>query len=268
MKAYKLISLISLLITAGFSSVWFNSADANGTITDQVNHLSDHLDQFNEEVLWLIKSYDGVVAEYEVNGKVETDQLLEFWEKVDFHAAIETQYVPIYASIWQGIYGIKTTIDEGADKSKVRMEQEKLNQAFWQALGAVKMAAQYQQRGLAPKVMTSEVEPKTHDEILQDIMNRLDRVIAKYAEQLNKVAVTLVHDTYLQRFEGIEGDLIALDAQLVEDLEKDFNVTLPKAMDGKTSVDQVRVIVADMKTKLSRAQQLLADKNANKKSVF
>jgi len=28
-------------------------------------------------------------------------------EEVKFHAAIEVNYVPAYAAIWQGIYGVK-----------------------------------------------------------------------------------------------------------------------------------------------------------------
>jgi len=245
-------------------------AAANGEITDQVNHLQEHIGEYTEEVHWLLDRYDSVVNTYEMQNdeKINTQQLIDFWEEVDFHAAIETQFVPVYATIWQGIYGIKQGIDEAKPVKEVRKEQDKLNQALWQALGAVKLAAQYQQRGLISKIQTTEVEPTSAPEIIEDIKTRLDRVVAKYAEQLNEVAVTLVHDTYLQRFEGIEGALIEQDADLVEDLEKDFNVTLPQAIENKKSVDQVRQVVASMKEKLNHAKQLLVDAEADRKPVF
>lgn len=270
MKSFKILPSALFLSLTLSTALFSQTAAANGEITEHVNHLKEHLDQYSEEVTWLLDNFNSVVDTYEKQGKkaADSDKLIEFWEEVDFHSAIETQFVPIYASIWQGIYGVKQNIDKGAPVEVVRKEQEKLNQALWQALGAVKLAAQYQQRGLIKKIETTEVEPTSAPEILEDIKTRLDRVVAKYAEQLNEVAVTLVHDTYLQRFEGIEGALIEQDADLVEDLEKDFNVTLPQALDGKNSVDKVRQVVESMKVKLNRAKKLLADAEAGRKSVF
>ena len=148
------------------------------------------------------------------------------------------------------------------------MEQEKLNHALWQALGAVKLASQYQKKGLVDQVQTTEKEPTTGPEIIDDIKTRLDRVVAKYAEQLHEVATTLVHDTYLQRFEGVEGDLIAKDAALVEDLEKDFNVTLPQAISKDKGVDAVRKVVESMQAKLDRARTFLVEVEQSRKDVF
>lgn len=243
---------------------------ANGEITDQVNHLQEHISDYTKEVHWLLDKYKAEVDTYEMQGQdaVNTQKLIDFWEEVDFHAAIETQFIPIYANIWQAIYGIKQGIDEGKPVKEVRRQQDKLSQALWQALGAVKLAASYQQRGLIEKIKTAEVEPTHGPDIIEDIKSRLDRVVAKYAEQLTDVAISLVHDTYLQRFEGIEGALIEQDAQLVEDLEKDFNVTLPQVIEGKESVDQVRQVVEMMKQKLNKAKQLLVDAEADRKSVF
>ena len=77
-----------------------------------------------------------------------------------------------------------------------------------------------------------------------------------------------MHDTYLQRFEGVEGDLIAQDAALVEDLEKDFNVTLPQAISKDKGVDSVRKVVETMQTKLDRARVLLVEAEKSRKDVF
>ncbi|MBU3021694.1 hypothetical protein [Aestuariibacter sp. A3R04] len=256
---------VALAISTGLFS---GHTLANGVITEQVNNLHAHLDEYNEEVHWLTGKFGAVVDTYEKQGKADTNVMIEYWEEVDFHSAIETQYVPVYASIWQGIYGVKQAIDKGAKIDVVRKEQMKLNQALWQGLGAVKLASQYQKKGLIAKVKTTEVEPTTGPEVVEDIKKRLDRVVAKYAEQLSEVATTLVHDTYLQRFEGIEGALIEQNAALVEDLEKDFNVTLPQAISADKGVDTVREVVEAMQVKLDKASQLLAEAEKRRKSVF
>jgi hypothetical protein len=262
MSALLAVSVMSLSMVTGH-------AMANGAIGDHVNNLHAHIGEYTEEVEWLESKFGGVVDAYGNKDKsLKTDALMEYWEEVDFHSAIETQYVPIYASIWQGIYGVKVAIDEGKPIDVVRHEQEKLNHALWQALGAVKLASQYQKRGLVGEVQTTEVEPTTGPAVIDDIKTRLDRVVAKYAEQLNEVATTLVHDTYLQRFEGVEGDLIAKDAALVESLEKDFNVTLPQAISQDKSVDGVRSVVETMQSKLDKARVLLVEAEKGRKDVF
>ena len=103
---------------------------------------------------------------------------------------------------------------------------------------------------------------------LQHISHATPRIGYVYAEQLHEVATTLVHDTYLQRFEGVEGDLIAQDAALVEDLEKDFNVTLPQAISKDLGVDAVRKAVEAMQVKLDRARELLVKAEKSRKDVF
>ncbi|MBD3586315.1 hypothetical protein HHX48_11250 [Salinimonas sp. HHU 13199] len=251
------------------TSLSFN-VQANGQITDQVNHLKDHLSEYSEEVSWLEEKYDGLVTRYEAKGTeaVDTQELINYWEEVNFHSAIETQYIPLYATIWQHIYGIKTGIENGDDAKKVRQHQRELTQTFWQALGAVKLAAHYQDKGVIDKIKTTDKAPTSAPEIITDIEKRLDKVVAKYAEQLTEVATTMVHDTYMERFEGIEGALIEQDASLVEALEKDFNVTLPQAIENGKSVDEVRSIVDTMKKKLDNAQSLLEKAEQNRKDVF
>ncbi|WP_041524151.1 hypothetical protein [Gilvimarinus agarilyticus] len=244
-------------------------ASANGAIGEHVNHLQDNLGEYTEEVNWVIGKIDTMVDTYEAKGAkaAESAQVIEIWEAVDFHAAIETNYVPVYASIWQGLYGVKEAIDAEKPVEDVWAEQEKLEQSLWQALGAVKLAAQYQQRGLLDEIKTT-AGPTTPIATLDEVKQRLDRVVAKYAEQLSEEATSIVHDTYLNLFEGVEGALIEQDAKLVEELEKDFNVTLPKAISGKGSVDDVRGVVSDMQAKLDRAKELLKKAESERKDVF
>lgn len=255
------LSLSALLVTG--------SAMANGPIGEHVNHLQDSLPKYTEEVTWIIGKIDGMVDTYEKKGAkaAKTDEVRDYWEAVDFHAAIETHYIPIYATIWQGLYGVKEAIDSKAPLTEVQQQQTMLEQALWQALGAVKLAAQYQQQGLLAVATTTE-GATTPSETLDEIKTHLSRVVAKYAEQLPEEAISIVHDTYLTRFEGVEGALIEQDADLVEDLEKDFNVTLPKAIQGKSSVNDVRKVVEAMHGKLDRAKSLLVEAEKNRKDVF
>ena len=87
---------------------------ANGPIGEHVNHLKANLKDYSDDVEWMIAKVDALVTEYEKNGAkaVKSDDLIEYWESVKFHSAIETNYVPVYASIWQSIYGIKMAIDD------------------------------------------------------------------------------------------------------------------------------------------------------------
>lgn len=241
---------------------------ANGPVGEHVNHLSDNIEHYTKEVNWLIAKVDGIVSTYEKKGAkaAKADAVVDHWEAVDFHAAIETSYVPVYASIWQGLYGVKEAVEGEAPLSEVQKQQAFLEESLWQALGAVRLAAQYQQRGLLEKIATSgQTSPVA---TLEEVKQQLDRVVAKYAEKLPKEATEIIHDTYLTRFEGVEGALIELDANLVEDLEKDFNVTLPKAIQGGADLDKARSIVNSMQGKINTAIALLKKAEDGKKSVF
>lgn len=258
---------VSLLCAAAFA---MQPAMANGPIGEHVNHLKANLDTYSEEVEWMVGKVDALVSTYEADGAeaVNSDDLIEYWETVKYHSAIETNYVPVYASIWQGLYGVKMAIEDGKPASEVRKEQAKMNAALWQGLGAVKLAADFQQKGLLKSVKTTATEAMTQSQTIDEIKHKLDRVVAKYAERLPKEATEIVHDTYLHLFEGVEGTLIEQDADLVEVLEKDFNVTLPKAIEANKGVDSVRAVVTDMHGKLDQAKALLIKAEQERKDVF
>ena len=121
---------------------------ANGPVGEHVNHLTDNLDNYTKEVDWLKSQFDEIVTTYAEKGAdaVDTQVLIDDWESVDFHAAIETNYVPVYSMIWQGLYGVKETIEDGASIDDVREQQAFFEQSLWQGLGAVKMAAVFQDK--------------------------------------------------------------------------------------------------------------------------
>ncbi len=263
MKAHTIY--ISLVFAA---LLMVGRAQATGTVGDHVNDLQGNLENYTEEVNWIIDKVDGIVNTYEAKGReaAGADGVVDIWEAVDFHSAIETNNVPIYASIWQGLFGVKTAIDNEEPIANVREQQTMLEQSLWQALGAVKMAALYQQKGLLAAV--ENTGSSTPVETMDEIKQLLDRVVAKFAERLPDEATEIVHDTYLSRFEGVEGMLIEQDAALVEDLEKDFNVTLPLAIKDNLSVDEVRRVVQAMQAKLDHAKSLLVEAEKNRQDVF
>jgi hypothetical protein len=261
--------LLSSLLGAGLLLMSHNSF-ANGAVGEHVNHLSEHLDNYTKEVIWLNGEVKDMIKRYQQDGveAANTQLLVDNWEAVDFHSAIETNYVPVYASIWQGLFAVKGAIEAKAPISEIREQHDLLEQALWQGLGAVKMAAMYQQRGLLESVTPTETTPANSLEALNAVETKLNRVVAKYAEQLPKEATEIIYRTYMDLFEGVEGELISLDAGLVESLEKDFNVTLPQAIEKGTSVDNVRTIVNSMQDKIGQAIKLLKQSNAEKKAVF
>jgi hypothetical protein len=243
---------------------------ANGPIGEHVNHLQENLKSYAEEVEWMVGKVDIMVNDYDKKGtkSVKTDDLIEYWESVKFHSAIETNYVPVYASIWQGIYGVKMAIDNAKPAQEVRKQQQAMNIALWQGLGAVKLAAKFQQKGLLKAVTATATTEMTQSATIDEIKHKLDRVVAKFAERLQDEATEIVHDTYLHLFEGVEGTLIEQDAKLVEVLEKDFNVTLPQAIKNAKSVDEVRDVISDMQVKLDRAKMLIEKAEKSRKDVF
>ncbi|MBQ4832396.1 hypothetical protein J8L70_03995 [Pseudoalteromonas sp. MMG010] len=258
---------VSLFIASAFMA---QPVLANGPIGEHVNHLQENLTTYAEDVEWMVNKVDTMVNDYDKKGakSVKSDDLIEYWESVKFHSAIETNYVPVYASIWQGIYGVKMAIDNGKPAQEVRKQQHAMNIALWQGLGAVKLAAKFQQNGLLKTVKATATKEMTQSATIDEIKHKLDRVVAKYAERLQDEATEIVHDTYLHLFEGVEGTLIEQDAKLVEVLEKDFNVTLPQAIKNDKGVDSVRNVVVDMQTKLDRAKKLIQKAEKSRKDVF
>ena len=258
-----LIQLISV-----FYLISINLAYADGPVGEHVNDLQSHLSEYSDEVLWLIDQVESIVNRYEQGGLelAQPEMVVDHWEEVKFHSAIESNYIPLYASIWQGLFSVKTAVENEESIKEVRAKLANLEQIMWQSLGAVKLAAQYQEQGLLQKIKTREAITPTAT--LIEIKQRLDRVLAKYAEKLSDEAIKIVQEIYLNRFEGIEGILIEQDAELVEDLEIDFNVRLPKAIQEGASVDEVRSVILTMQNKLNKARTSLKEAAQSKHKIF
>ena len=247
---------------------------AHGEIGEDIQNMREHLPEYEESVRVFLKSVDGLVDQYEDEGAdaVDTEQFAGFWEDALIHYAVELNYVPLYAKIWQGIYGIKEGIEAGKPIEEIRATQTGLNQTLWQGLGVVKLAAKVQAEKKAAGETTESEDPESERlgpvETVAVIQDKVDRIMAKCAERDFAAAKEMVHDTYLNLFEGIEGELIEHDADLVVALEKDFNVTLPRQIEAEASLDEIKESTAAMKEKLGRAGELLAEAEKDKKEVF
>ena len=264
MFSYCKPAIAATLITLGFTTLAASPALATGEIGDHVYDMKAHLDKYSSEVQMLVDNVDELVNRYESGGQaaVDTGQLIDWWESVDVHEAVEVNHIPAYADIWQGIYGVKEAIDAGKPVAEVRERQRALAAAWWQGLGVVKMAADYQTADpLARK-------PGNSTDIINEILQNLDKVAELHGGGSHEEARSLVHSTYGNLFEGVEDALIEQDADLVVDLEKDFNVTLPQALSPDSKPKKVQKIIETMKTKLERADQLLAKAREDKKYIF
>lgn len=256
------------LLAAAFTVVLVSGpARASGEIGDHVKDLKVHVNEYSEELHWLLGKVENIVATYETKGAVaaEPSKLVDHWEAVKFHAAIETNFVPLYANIWQGLYGVQEAIQKEKPIAEVREQQTALEQALWQSLGAIKLAAKLQAEGDTASGGDKAMGPVA---TIDAIKHNLSKVVIEFAEKEYAEAKELVYQTYQTRFEGIEGALIEQDAELVEDLEKDFNVTLPQQLKADGSMEAVKQIVDAMQTKLDRARALLAEAEENKRDVF
>ena len=105
-------------------------ARADGPVGDHVNDLKGHVDEYTTEVAWLIGKVDDIVSTYAADGPEAAvpASIIDHWEAVKFHSAIESNYVPLYASIWQGLFGVRQAIEAGQPLDAVRTEQAKLEQ--------------------------------------------------------------------------------------------------------------------------------------------
>ena len=229
----------------------------------------NHLDDYEGEIGELITDVEAIVGNYvnKKTGKTDVDALIEHWEEVNVHAAIETKAMITYPGVWQAVMLLKQSVDESHSIDKVVAAGERAKAALWQAYGAVRLAANQVQNGLTPVAVDYET-PASGPETVEQIIADLEKAVAEYRADNLAGAEALIHQTYMTRFEGLEGDLIARDPDLVSNLEKDFNATLPLLMQQGASLDDVQATLASMKKQLQGASSILESIEASRSEVF
>ncbi len=228
-----------------------------------------HLDDFREDVHHLIEELEPVVSAHAAGEDTEAAmaEVIEHWEEVGLHAAIESKAPALYPGVWQAVIALQQTAGSDKSDAEVAAAAERVKAALWQGFGAVRLAASQVESGSAPAA-ADQGAPASGPETVEQIIADLERAVAAYrADELAR-AEALIHQTYMSRFEGLEGDLIARNPELVSSLEKDFNATLPLLMQDGASMERVNEALDSMKSQLETASDILADVEQSRSEVF
>ncbi len=94
--------------------------------------------------------------------------------------------------------------------------------------------------------------------VIERIEGDLHEAVEAYEAGNQDQAKSIIKQTYLSNFEGIEGTLIEENPDLVEELEADFNEELPGLIDEGAPVSEVSEKVESMESKLHEAEEILA----------
>ena len=235
---------------------------------DMLAEFQLHLDDYREDVEHLIEELDPILEAHAAGRDTDAAvaELIEHWEEVAIHAAIETRATVTYPTVWQAVIGLQQAVSGSADDEAVRAAAERVKAALWQGYGAVRLAAS--QVGQASTAPRADEAPASGPETIQRILADLDAAVAAYGDGELARAEELIHATYMNRFEGLEGDLIARDPDLVSSLEKDFNATLPLLMQEGASMARVNETRAAMRRQLETASGILEDVEQSRSEVF
>ena len=99
-------------------------------------------------------------------------------------------------------------------------------------------------------------------------MRQLRSALEIYEKGDAKEAETRVLAAYINVFEGLEGDLIEIDPELVSQLELDFNAGLPSLFQEGAPVSEVRAYYEKMEARLQKAKRFLDQAEVERSSVF
>lgn len=228
-----------------------------------------HLDDYEAEVLELSADVDALVADALAGAATGAalEALIDHWEEVGVHAAIESKSPPLYPGIWQALIAFREAVAGDAGESALAERADAVRAALWQGLGGVKLAASQVADGAAATADPGS-EPAAAAATIAAIGEALDAAAAAYAEGDLDRAESLIHDAYMNRFEGLEGALIAEDAALVSDLEEAFNARLPLLMQRGADLETVRAEVRAIRESLARAGVLLREAAGERSEVF
>lgn len=272
--AFTIRTLTGILALSAVAAFGTGQALAHGEADESVADFHEHLDDYRGEIEAFIAEVEPIVERYRADEDVQPmiDDLIERWEEIAVHGAIETHAVPTYAGIWQAMVSLQQVTQEGAPDAEVAAAADDVAASLWQAFGALRLAAAQVEAGEKPHAgMEHGGDDAHHDagpEAIGRIVSDLDAAVAAYGEGDTKRAESMIEDAYMQRFEFLEGDLIEADPDLVRELEKHFNATVPLLMQRGAPVAEVRDAVATMKTRLERARELLVEAEQSRSEVF
>src|SRR5699024_1672421 len=138
----------------------------------------------------------------------DLEALIQQWESVEFHEAVESRATPLYPPIWGALGAFSSAVKDGAPAATIEARGDAVAAALWQGYGALKLLAT---RGESDHGHEQEHEHEqagaSGTAVIDTINDNLDQVLALYKKDEKKTAQKLIFDTYMNHFEGIEGDL-------------------------------------------------------------
>lgn len=265
---FRMLSMFLIAVLAAPGAV--PPARASGDFGPELAEFHKHIDDYRADVQRLIGEADAIVDAYRQGGdaRAMVQALIESWEEVGVHGAIETRATILYPTVWQAVLGLLQAVDSDAGVEQVRAAADQVGVALWQGFGGVRLAAYQVQQGQAAESAAPVAPQGNAAEQLAQIRAELEQAVQAYLAGNLARAETLIHDAYMKRFELLEGDLIGQDAELVEDLELDFNARLPQLMQQGAGEAEVRAKLGDMLADLERAAKLLQQAEAERPEVF
>lgn len=242
---------------------------AHGEAGGQATEFYEHMDLYADNITNIINNINDIVADYEPHEKYveDIDALIEQWESVEFHLAVETNAMPLYPPIWAALGAFSTALKDGAPVATVEAKADHVAAALWQGYGGLKLLAARREQGHGHEQAHASTQA-SGQAVIGTINNNLDQVLVLYKKGRNDAALDLIYATYMNYFEGIEGELIEQDAELVSALEVDFNASLPRLIKNGAPVDEVADQIDAMQDDLDNARALLKKAEQDETSVF
>ncbi|MEL7312228.1 MAG: hypothetical protein AAFN07_11995 [Pseudomonadota bacterium] len=221
-----------------------------------------HLDSYEQDIVAMVATVGSITSNTEAT-REDVDALIQQWEDVTVHEAIEDKATLAYPGVWQALILFQQAVDAG---DGVAEAGENVKSALWQGMGALRMAAT-----IVDATSSTAVEDGgalSGPESISAIISDLNAAVASYVEGDSEGAQRAIFDTYENRFEYLEGDLIPKDPDLVTALEADFNATLPLLLKRGADEIEVRRTVANMTTQLEAARSILEAVESQRGDVF
>lgn len=248
---------------------------AHGEAGEQAAEFYEHMDVYADNINDIIASVEAITNDYEPdNDYAEAiDDLTEQWESVEFHQAVEENAMALYPPIWAALGAFSKALKQGAPDDTVEAKAADIKAALWQGYGALKLLAARHDQNKSDHHDEDHEENEAHaqtsgEAVIDTIDENLDKVLVLYKKGENKAAGELIYNTYMNYFEGIEGELIEQNADLVSKLEVDFNATLPTLIKNDAPARKVAAQIEAMQDDLDTAAELLETAEAQETSVF
>ena len=138
------IAAIAAIAALGLTAYPFTPALAHGELdAGHVAEFHRHLDDYKEEIGELTAEIGAIASDPPAGdgAGAAVDELVEHWEEVGVHAAIERKATVTYPDIWQALVAFRQAVEQERGPAAVRAAADDLQAALWQGYGALRLAA-------------------------------------------------------------------------------------------------------------------------------